>query len=143
MRESAGGIVVGPDGRIVLVFQHGNSWSFPKGGVEEGETSAQAATREIYEEAGITQLEFVEELGSYERSSIGKDGIGEHIEWGLQKKTLFLCTTKQHALQPHDSEVTEARYVTLDEATEMLTHPKDREFLTSVRGRIDAWMHSR
>ncbi len=66
-RESAGGIIKGPDGRIVIVRQHGDSWSFPKGGVEDTETPLDAATREIKEETGITQLELVQELGSYER----------------------------------------------------------------------------
>jgi 8-oxo-dGTP pyrophosphatase MutT (NUDIX family) len=137
MRESAGGIIKGPDGRIVLVCQHGNSWSFPKGGVEEGETLIQAAIREIEEETGITQLEYKKDLGSYERYSIGKDGIGETKEWGLRKRTLFLFTTTQHALGPKDDEVTEARYVTLDEAYELLTHPRDKEFFASVRDTIE------
>ncbi len=137
MKESAGGIIKGPDGRIVLVCQHGNSWSFPKGGVEEGETLLQAAIREIEEETGITQLQLVKELGSYERYSIGKDGTGEYPEWGMKKRTLFLFTTMQHALHPKDDEVTEARYVSLDEAAELLTHEKDKEFFVSVRDTIE------
>ncbi len=139
MRESAGGIIKGPDGHIVLVQQHGNSWSFPKGGVEEGETALQAATREIQEESGITDLVLIQELGSYERYSISKDGLGENKEWGLQKKTLFFFTTSQSEL-PHrdpDDEVTEVRWVTLDEAYELLTHPKDKEFLGSVRSILE------
>jgi len=139
MRESAGGIIKGPDGRIVLVYEQGNSWSFPKGGVEEGETVLQAAIREIKEESGITEITLVQELGSYKRYSIGKDGIGENKEWGLQKKTLFLFTTPTSEL-PHrapDNEVTEVRFVTLDEAYELLTHPKDKEFLGSVRSILE------
>lgn len=136
MKESAGGIVLGPDGRIVLVCQNGNSWSFPKGAVEEGETLLQTAVREIEEETGITQMDMKEDLGSYERYSIGENGIGENTEWGLKKRTLFLFTTGQHALHPKDSEITEARYVSLDEAKDLLTHPRDREFLESVRGNI-------
>src|SRR6185436_5441679 len=95
-RESAGGIVRGPDGRIVLVHQHGNSWSFPKGAVEKEESLLEAAKREIEEETGITELSYIRDLGSYERYSIGKDGTGENKEWGVQKKTFFLFTTPQH-----------------------------------------------
>lgn len=131
-RGTGGGIVKGPDGRIVLVNQGSNVWSFPKGGVEEGETTLQAAVREVEEETGITQLELVKELGSYERYSIGKGGIGENKELGLQKRTLFLFTTGQHTLHPQDGEIVEVRYVTLDEAYELLKHPKDKEFLKSV-----------
>lgn len=139
MRESAGGIIKGPDGRVVLVQQNGVSWSFPKGGVEEGETALQAATREIEEETCITDLALVRELGSYERYSISKDGLGENKEWGLQKKTLFLFTTSRSEL-PHrdpDSEITEVRFATLDEAYDLLTHPKDKEFLNTVRSILE------
>lgn len=137
-RASAGGIVVGPTGDIVLVHQWGNSWSFPKGGIEEGESALEAARREIYEEAGIVNLLLVDELGSYERYSIGPDGIGEVKEWGLRPRTIFLFRTDETELRPIDQEVTEARYVSLDEAIALLTHPKDREFLASVRERVES-----
>lgn len=137
-QESAGGVVLGTDGKIVLVEQHGNSWSFPKGRVEAGETQLQAARREIHEETGISDLEFVCELGSYERYSIGKDGTSEKVEDGLRKRTLFLFTTIQSDFQSRDpnGEVTKVRWVTLDEALTLLTHPKDHEFLESVRDKI-------
>jgi len=134
MRESAGGIIKGPDGRVILVQQNGVSWSFPKGGVEEGETQLEAAIREITEETGLTEIECIRELGSYERYSIGKDGVGENKEWGLQKKTLFLFITHEQEL-PHrnpDEEITGVRWASLDEAYELLTHPRDKEFLKSV-----------
>ncbi len=40
-------------------------------------------------------------------------------------------------MHPQDKEVTEARFVTIDEALTMLTHPKDAEFLRSVRSKIE------
>jgi 8-oxo-dGTP pyrophosphatase MutT (NUDIX family) len=131
--ESAGGIIKGQDGRVVIVQQHTNSWSFPKGHTEEGETLLQTALREIEEETGLTELTFVQELGSYERYSIGKDGIGEVKEWGLKRIHFFLFTTTQLELKARaDGEITEVRYVTPEEALELLTHPKDKEFLQSV-----------
>jgi len=138
-QESAGGVVRGPDGRIVLVRQHGNSWSFPKGHVEEGESRLDAAQREIFEETGIADLELVKELGSYERYSIGKNGIGEDQDRGFRRRTIFLFTTRATVLKPQEvgGEITDARFVTPDEALEMLTHPKDREFFKSVRDTID------
>lgn len=137
-RKSAGGIIIGPSGDIVLVHQWGNSWSFPKGGIEEGETPLQAAKREIFEETGIKHLLLIEQLGSYERYSIGPDGIGEVKEWGMRPRTIFLFQTDEHNLHPLDKEVTEARYVPVEEALVLLTHPKDREFLESVREKISA-----
>ncbi len=141
-RASAGGIIVGPKGKIVLVEQHGNSWSFPKGGIEEGETELQAAKREIFEESGLRDLTLVSELGSYERYSIGPGGHEEAVAWGLRRRTLFLFQTNvtEEELHPHDSEVTKIGYFTIDEAKERLTHIKDKEFLLSVRNRVEEVM---
>ncbi len=135
---SAGGIVVGEDGRIALVHQHGDSWSFPKGHIEDGETDLEAARREIYEETGLTDLALVRKLGSYERYSIGKGGIGEDLSHGLRERIFFLFHTRETTLSPTEKngETTEARFVTPDEAAALLTHPKDREFFESVRATI-------
>ena len=134
-RESAGGIIIGPEGKIVLVNQHSNSWSFPKGGVEAGESALEAAKREIAEETGISELMLVRELGSYTRRSIGLDGKGETSAWPASKRTFFLFTTPQSAFHEHDphGEITAVCWVTVEEALRLLTHPKDKEFLASVR----------
>jgi 8-oxo-dGTP pyrophosphatase MutT (NUDIX family) len=136
--QAAGGVVVGPDGKIVLVEQHGNSWSLPKGGVEEGESLLSAALREISEETGLNDLQLVGELGSYERKSLGPDGVHETDQWGSRKRTFFLFCTSREALSPRDREVTRTRWATLAEALELLTHPKDQAFLRSVQHEIEA-----
>jgi 8-oxo-(d)GTP phosphatase len=135
VRESAGGIIVGPQGSIVLVEQHGNSWSFPKGGIEEGESPLVAAQREIEEETGLTELTYIKPLGSYTRYSLALDGKTENPAWGNRKRTFFLFTTAQTTFHTHDpqGEITQVRWVSIEEALQLLTHPKDKEFLESVR----------
>jgi ADP-ribose pyrophosphatase YjhB (NUDIX family) len=64
----AGGVVIGKDGKVLVVSQRGKSWSLPKGHIDEGEDLLTAAKREIYEESGVNDLKFVKELGSYKRS---------------------------------------------------------------------------
>jgi len=139
-QASAGGIVLGPDGRVVIVCQHGNSWSFPKGHVEDGESELAAAKREIFEETGITDAQFVRDLGSYERYSIGKDGTGEDRGRGLRRRIFFLFRTRQATLKPQETEgeITEARFVSPDEVLAMLTHPKDRAFFEQHMEEITA-----
>jgi 8-oxo-dGTP pyrophosphatase MutT (NUDIX family) len=129
--------VLNAKGELLLVEQHGNSWSFPKGGVEQGETELEAARREIYEETGLRDIELLGELGSYERYSIAKDGVSEATEIGLRRRTFFLFRAGKEELAPRDEEVTKARWASLEEALALLTHPKDREFLESVRDRIE------
>ena len=137
-RISAGGVVLGEDGRIVLVRQHSNSWSLPKGGIEEGELLVECAHREMEEETGIKELELIKELGAYERYSIAHGGVGEDHDRPMGHRTFFLFKTTEHELKPSDpdGEITEARWVTIDEALSLLTHPKDVAFLASIRDRI-------
>lgn len=132
--ESAGGVVLNREGRVLVVSQHGTSWSLPKGHVEQGEDALAAARREIYEESGVGRLELVRELGSYERYKIGRDGGEDESE--LKTIRLFLFRTAEAALAPVDADNPEARWVEPAEAAALLTHPKDREFFLSLVGFI-------
>lgn len=42
------------DGRVLLVRRYEELWAFPGGKVEAGETIIEAATREMFEETGVT-----------------------------------------------------------------------------------------
>lgn len=124
--RSAGGIVLNPSGQVLVVSQHGTSWSLPKGHVEEGEDALEAARREIYEEAGVTALKLVRELGSYGRFKLAADGGEDHSEF----KTIFMFVfeTTEVELAPVDPANPEAKWVDREEAAALLTHPRDAEF---------------
>jgi len=127
---SAGGVVLNGDGKVLVVSQHGTSWSLPKGHIEEGEDALTAARREIYEESGVRDLELVAELGSYSRPRIGKDGDEDASE--LKTIHFFMFRTSQTELSPVDAENPEATWVEANKVAEMLTHRKDKEFFHSV-----------
>lgn len=129
---SAGGVVVGPDGKVALVSQRGNSWSLPKGHIEDGESVLEAARREIFEETGLHELEFVKELGAYERYRIGKGGTGENKS-ELKRMVFFLFSTRQTELSPQDPKHPEAQWVDPAQVAPLLTHPKDRAFFESIQ----------
>jgi len=129
-RHSAGGVVVNPEGKVLVVNQRGNSWSLPKGHIDPGEDALAAAKREIYEESGIRTLELVRELGTYERYRIGLKGGETRTE--LKVITMFLFTTTQMALKPVDPKNPEARWVEKGKVARMLTHKKDKEFFRGV-----------
>ena len=74
MTVTAGGVVINQQGMVLVVNQHGTSWSLPKGHVDPGEEPLQAAIREIMEESGITDLHFLIRLGAYGRYKIGENG---------------------------------------------------------------------
>ena len=71
IRPESGSLSVGDEylawlnkkGEVLVVNQRGTSWSLPKGHIDFGEDALTAAKREIYEEAGITDLKIIKELG--------------------------------------------------------------------------------
>src|SRR3990167_7325349 len=89
--ESAGGVVLNPRGEVLVVNQNGNSWSLPKGHIDPGESARGAAQREILEESGVDGLTYLDDLGSYERYRIGKEGSDDLTE--LKTIHLFLFKT--------------------------------------------------
>ena len=129
--KSAGGVVIGSDGRILVVSQQrGSSWSLPKGHIEEGEDAIIAAKREIYEESGINELEFMRKLGEYSRYKNAKIGGDDTSE--LKTINVFLFKTNQTALKPIDVTNPEARWVDRERVADLLTHRKDKEFFISI-----------
>jgi len=68
VREAtAGGVIFrvtrAGDLEILLVADHFDRWTIPKGHIEEGETAQETAIREIGEEAGVHELEPICWLG--------------------------------------------------------------------------------
>lgn len=127
---SAGGVVLNKQGEVLVVNQNNDSWSLPKGHIDEGETGFDAAIREIHEESGITDLSYVRDLGAYERWKIAKGGGDDFSE--MKKITIYLFTTEQMDLKPVDPQNPEARWVKKEDVASLLTHPRDKEFFLSV-----------
>lgn len=121
---NSGGVVINSDGKVLLIDQ-GNGWSLPKGNVNEGEGLMETAKREINEESGVRELEYVMNLGNYKRDTLGDPRDIKNI-------FMFLFKTPQEDLQPVDSDIRDARWVTREEAAKLLTHPKDKEFFEKV-----------
>jgi 8-oxo-dGTP pyrophosphatase MutT (NUDIX family) len=119
----------------LLVSQHGDSWSFPKGHIDSGESALETAKREIYEETGLKEVELIKELGTYTRFRIGKNGVGEDQN-ELKEITFFLFQTKKDELQPVDPDNPEAIWVAKDEVEKYLTHDKDKDFFRNHRKSI-------
>lgn len=128
---TAGGVVMNAEGYILVVNQKRNSWSLPKGHIDPGEEAMDAAIREIYEESGITQLEYVKDLGRYQRYKIALIGGDDYSE--LKNIIMFLFRTPETDLKPVDGDNPEARWVSREDVAGLLTHAKDKEFFLNIR----------
>lgn len=124
---SAGGVVVRGDEVIVIVpAKRGPGGSrvlgLPKGHPEAGETSAQAAAREVREEAGVSG-ELLESLGTvaytYERRG---QTVAKRVEF-------FLIEYREGDPADHDHEVEQARWMPLADAVDALTYKGEREIV--------------
>jgi mutator protein MutT len=129
---SAGGVVVRGDEVVVIVptrrAANGNAvLALPKGHVDPGETPAQAAQREVREEAGV-EAELVSELGEvrywYQR---GGRKIAKVV-------TFFLFQYRSGDIADHDAEVEETRWISLAEAARTLTYKGEREMVERAVG---------
>jgi 8-oxo-dGTP pyrophosphatase MutT (NUDIX family) len=124
---SAGGVVV-HDGKVLVIVPTRRSadgsqvLGLPKGHLNAGETSLQAATREVREETGV------------EAEPIGE--LGEVRYWYVRDRRrvaksvlFFLFRYVSGDLADHDDEVVEARWMGLSEAQKALSYPGEREMV--------------
>jgi 8-oxo-dGTP pyrophosphatase MutT (NUDIX family) len=59
--EAAGGIVINAEGKALVIFRKGK-WDLPKGKIDEGESSEEAAVREVAEECNIQPPQIIKLL---------------------------------------------------------------------------------
>ncbi len=79
--EAAGGVVIRPDGRF-LVMQRDGIWDLPKGKLDPGETSEEAALREVEEETGLDQLEVIQPiLSTFHTYQVTNDMMLKKTKW--------------------------------------------------------------
>lgn len=120
--RAAGGVVVGSDGRVAVVHRHHHEdWSLPKGKLDPGEDWAAAALREVQEECGL-RCELIRELPP---TTYLTGGRPKRVRWWLMEVVEDLGFDA-------DDEVDELRWVTRDEALELLTHAADRTLLAAA-----------
>jgi 8-oxo-dGTP pyrophosphatase MutT (NUDIX family) len=134
--QNAAGIVLFrplPDGRRYLLVRSALTrrpiWEFPKGGVEEGETDAEAAERELREEAGLALGEYRVRGGFREEERyVFTQGRGEGRSLIVKRVVYFLAQAESERVEI-SSEAEEFRWCTFDEAHRLLRFPGKRAVL--------------
>jgi 8-oxo-dGTP pyrophosphatase MutT (NUDIX family) len=132
---SAGGVTVrnfrGRPFVAAVRVKGGTVLVLPKGQIDAGERAAEAAAREVREEAGVT-AEVVEKLGDvrywYQRD-------GERV---LKVVSFFLFRYRSGSVRDHDHEVDSAEWVPLEDAPRLLAYKGEREMAEAALSRLTA-----
>jgi 8-oxo-dGTP diphosphatase len=131
--RAAGGVVWRDrDAQVQVLLVHRpkyDDWTLPKGKLDPGESFAQAAVREVWEETGLTCDLGVELVRSRYDDAKGRPKVVRY--WAMQPV--------DGDFAPND-EVDEIRWLSLGKAAKLLTYPRDRPVLEAferVRRRSD------
>jgi bis(5'-nucleosidyl)-tetraphosphatase len=128
--RSAGAVVFsisGDEPEYLLLHYTSSHWDFPKGNIEPGETEKEAAVREIREETGITDVEFIE-------------GFRHTISYKYRKArrlvdkevVLFLAETKTRNITLSHEHIGFA-WKNYDDAMKQLTYKNAKNLLEAAR----------
>ena len=126
--KSCGCIIINDKNEVLLIHHNAGHWDFPKGHVEEGETEMETAIREVKEETTI-DVEVNEEY-RYSTKYSPKEGVIKEVIYFLARN---ISDNKQAQLE----EVSEVRWVNVDEAIDKITYDSSREILMQLKNDLE------
>ena len=133
--HSAGGVVIRRHRQrlgVALMRDHYGHWVFPKGGLEAGENSEEAARREVSEEVGLADLRLLGALG-YSEHEFEQSGerFRKRVDW-------FLFEAPENAeLRPDPTErVLDGGWFSLSKAMTTLGHADQKRTLRRAQAAL-------
>jgi 8-oxo-dGTP pyrophosphatase MutT (NUDIX family) len=113
--SAAGGLVINAKNEVLFIFRSG-VWDLPKGHVEDNESFAETAMREVEEETGLTSMELLHELTVTRHFYFSKG------KWEVKLTKWFLMLTNDTVdLKPQLSEgIEKAVWISENQLDEVL-----------------------
>ena len=118
---------------VLLIRDPYRKWGLPKGHLESGESSAEAALREVREETGLDDLRLGADLGE--------------IDWMFRKRgrmihkfcRFYLMTSEESDTTPEVAEgITECRWLPAQEAVQTVAYDNARVILRRGVERLES-----
>ena len=128
--HAAGGVISRQSKRghfeVLLIHRpRRQDWTFPKGKLEAGETHEVCALREVEEETALRCV-----LGRELATTSHRDGKGR-----LKVVRYWMMDPGEGVSEPRN-EVDEVRWLSLEDAAQLLTYPRDRELLVAFSRQV-------
>lgn len=135
---SAGGVIYRKTGsgsiEVALIsVKGGKVWGLPKGTAEKGENLARTAHREVREETGLDGR-IIEKIGHIEYFYSLKDAGPPRRVFKIVY--FFLMEYISGDVADHDHEVDECRWVSIEDAIELMRFKDEKEILSKARRMI-------
>src|SRR5213594_253269 len=117
---------------VAMIATRGRTrWGLPKGAVAQGETSEQAALREVLEETGL-EAQIVKPLNTIEYFFRASDSL-------IRKRVdFYLMLHTGGELKPQLTEVDDVEWVELSEAIRRASFASEKKLLESAQQELDA-----
>jgi len=115
---------------LLVSSKRNQLWGFPKGHAEKDESELETATREIFEETGISKVEFIENFRQEDVYMIN-DFLSDTKSSRVEKHSVyFLALALDDALNFDKNEISKLGWFDLKQALGLLYFVNQRKFIS-------------
>jgi tRNA nucleotidyltransferase (CCA-adding enzyme) len=114
---------------LLVNSKRNGRWGFPKGHIEKNETEIETARREIFEETGIKDIEFVKDYKKEDIYTIEKSSSNAKKQMIEKHSIYFLALVFEEPSDFDKNEICELKWVDVRHAYTLLSFVSQKDIL--------------